>query len=72
MAIKIQRYIGLIYGIRQYCFHILKMKILILENCMEEPPELKPNDWKVIRTQLLGECKKRGSSAREFLLWNYW
>jgi hypothetical protein len=35
-----------------------KMKILILENCLVEPPEIKPNDWKVIRTQLLANIKK--------------
>ena len=35
-----------------------KIKILILENCMVEPPEIKPNDWKVIRTQLLANVKK--------------
>ncbi len=35
-----------------------KIKILILENCMEEPPEIKPNDWKVIRMQLLKNVKK--------------
>ena len=35
-----------------------KMKILILENCMVEPPEITPKDWKVIRTQLLANVKK--------------
>ena len=30
-----------------------KIKIAILENCMEEPPELKPNDWKAVRMELL-------------------
>ena len=35
-----------------------KIKILILENCMVEPPEIKPKDWKIIRTQLLANVKK--------------
>ena len=35
-----------------------KVKVLILETCMEEPPEIKPNDWKVIRMQLLQSVKK--------------
>ena len=34
-----------------------KIKILILENCMEEPPEVLPKDWKTIRTQLLQNVK---------------
>ena len=34
-----------------------KIKILILETCMEEPPEIKPNDWKTIRMQLLKNVK---------------
>ena len=35
-----------------------KVKVLILETCMEEPPEIKPNDWKVIRMQLLQSVNK--------------
>ncbi|MGB1958402.1 MAG: hypothetical protein ACPHP8_04630, partial [Luminiphilus sp.] len=34
-----------------------KMKVLILENCLLEPPEIKPNDWKVIRENLLKNIK---------------
>ena len=34
-----------------------KMKILILENCLVEPPEIKPNDWKAIRENLLKNIK---------------
>ena len=34
-----------------------KIKILILENCMVEPPEIKPNDWKAIRENLLKNIK---------------
>ena len=36
-----------------YLLSYTKIKILIMENCMEEPPELKPNDWKTIRVELL-------------------
>jgi len=35
-----------------------KVKVLILETCMEEPPEVLPKDWKVIRMQLLQNVKK--------------
>jgi len=35
-----------------------KVKVLILETCMEEPPELSPKDWKAIRMQLLQNVKK--------------
>ena len=35
-----------------------KMKVLILENCLLEPPEIKPNDWKSIRENLLKNVKK--------------
>ena len=34
-----------------------KLKILILENCLEEPPEVVPKDWKTIRMQLLKNVK---------------
>ena len=34
-----------------------KVKVLILETCMEEPPEVLPKDWKVIRMQLLQNVK---------------
>ena len=34
-----------------------KLKILILENCLEEPPEVLPKDWKTIRMQLLKNIK---------------
>ena len=34
-----------------------KIRILILENCMEEPPEVLPKDWKTIRMQLLKNVK---------------
>ena len=34
-----------------------KVKVLILETCMEEPPEVLPKDWKVIRIQLLHNVK---------------
>ena len=34
-----------------------KMKVLILENCLLEPPEIKPNDWKAIRENLLKNVK---------------
>jgi len=35
-----------------------KVKVLILETCMEEPPEVSPKDWKAIRVQLLQNVKK--------------
>ena len=34
-----------------------KLKILILENCLEEPPEVNNKDWKSIRMQLLKNIK---------------
>jgi hypothetical protein len=34
-----------------------KLKILLLENCLEEPPEVNPKDWKTIRMQLLKNVK---------------
>ena len=35
-----------------------KIKILILEHCLEEPPEMTPQQWKQVRTGLLQHVEK--------------